>query len=374
MKNKLILLGIVVLVVAFLISGCTPVGMATSWPGLNKSAELSYVAFGNYVYAVKNTDGSLAWRFPQDLKKETVFFAAPAIENNLAVFGDYTNLLYGVDATTGQLIWTFSEAKDKYVGSPLIKNNMIYAPNADGHLYALDSNGKMIWRFKTGKANWSTPITDGTNFYFGSMDHFIYALKLNYSLDEIGADEVGKRIAIQKPLWSTDLETAIFAEPVISSQNILYAGTLGGKLYALDTSSGKILWSFSASGNLGGLWSSPVLVGENVLIGDSHGRIYALDARTGIERWKAPVESGAAVIGGGVSMADKAAFVTTAGKVLILNTDDGTETWSKTFSEPIYTQPKIDGDFIYLAAIGQNFLLTKIDQNGREFWSFNPPK
>jgi eukaryotic-like serine/threonine-protein kinase len=373
MKKKFTLLSIVMVVAALLVSGCTAVGMATSWPGLNRTADLSYVAFGNYVYAVKNSDGALAWRFPQDQKKDTVFFAAPAVENNLVVLGDYTNLLYGVDAATGQLAWTFSDAKDKYVGSPLIKNSMIYAPNADGHLYALDLTGKMIWRFKTGKANWSTPITDGTNFYFGSMDHFVYALKLNYSQDEIGADEIGKRIAIQKPLWNTDLETAVFAEPVISSQNILYTGTLGGKLFALDVSSGKILWSFSASGNLGGLWSSPVLVGENVMIGDSHGRIYALDAKTGAEKWKAPVEGGAAVIGGGMPLADKAAFVTTGGKVLILNAD-GTESWSKTFSEPIYTQPKIDGEFIYLSAIGQNFLLTKIDQNGREFWSFNPPK
>jgi outer membrane protein assembly factor BamB len=373
MKKKLCSISIVALLLVFMMSGCTTAGLSTSWPGVNVAPELSYVAFGNYVYAVKNSDGSLAWRFPQEQKKDMVFYAAPAYENDLVVVGDYNNWLFGVNATTGQQSWTFTEAKDKYVASPLMEKNSIYAPNADGHLYTLDLNGKLLWRFKTGKANWAKPVSDGTNLYFGSMDHFVYALKLNYTQEEIGADENGKRIAIQKPLWSADLKTAIFADPVLSDKSILFAGTLGGELFAVDTASGKVLWSYPTSGKIGGIWSSPVLVGDIVMIGDQLGKIYALDVKTGVEVWKSPIESGAAVIGGGTALTDKAAFVTAGGKFMILDLD-GHGVWSKTFTEPVYTQPKIVNDNIYLAAIGQSFLLTKFDQNGREFWSFNPPK
>ena len=374
MKKKLLLIFGFLLIICLAVSGCTSVGLATSWPGLTHAAELSYVAYGNYVYAVNNSDGTLAWRFPQELKQQTVFYAAPAKADNLLVFGDYADVLYGVDAATGQSLWEFKEAKDKYVGSPLLENNLIYAPNADGHLYVLDTNGKLIWRFKTGKANWSKPVSDGTNLYLGSMDHFIYALKLRYSQNEISADETGKRLAVQKPLWKTDLETAIFAEPLLSNEQTLYAGTLGGELFALDTSNGKILWSYSTEGKLKGIWSSPVLIGDVLVFGDSQGKLYALDAKTGAEKWKNPVEAGNAIIGGGAILVDdKVAFVTTAGKLLVLDVD-GNELWSKTFTEQIYTQPKVDGDYIYLAAVGQDFLLTKIDPNGREFWSFNPTK
>jgi len=373
MKKKILALTLVLLILAMAVSGCTTAGLASSWPGLNVSQELAYVAFGNYIYAVKNSDGSLAWRFPQELVKETVFFAAPAYENNTIVAGDYSNVLYSLNATTGQQNWVFKDAKDRYIASPLLNHGITYAPNVDGHLYTLDSNGNLLWQFKTLRPNWSKPVTDGSNFYFGSMDHFVYALKLIYSQDEIGADEVGKRISIQKPLWSTDLTTAIFADPVLSNAKILYAGTLGGILYALDTQTGKIIWTYPSTGKLGGIWSSPVLVGDTVMVGDEFGKIYALSAATGAEVWKTPVDAGSPVIGGGTEMTDKAAFVTKAGKFIILDSS-GSELWSKTFTEPLYTAPKIMSDYIVLAAVGKDFLLTKFDQNGREFWSFNPPK
>lgn len=373
MKKKITILTVGFLALMLLISGCKTAGMATSWPGLGHTSQLSYLAFGNFVYAVKNTDGSLAWKYPQDAKRETSFFAAPAIENNLVVFGDYTKNLYGVNAATGQEKWIFTEAGDKYVGSSLIRNGIIYAPNADGHLYALDLNGKLLWRFKTGKANWSAPVTDGTNLYLSSMDHFVYALKLSYTQEEIGADELGKRIAIQKPLWSTDLKTAIFGSPTLSNQGRLFVATLGGSLSALDTLNGNVLWTYSAAGRLKDVWSSPVLVGDVVMVGDSKGNIYAVDAHSGSEKWQKPVEAGAAVIGGGAPIDGKASLVTTGGKFLVLNVD-GSESWSKTFPQPIYTPPIVDGVDVYLASIGQNYLLSKIDLNGREFWSFNPPK
>jgi outer membrane protein assembly factor BamB len=169
------------------------------------------------------------------------------------------------------------------------------------------------------------------------------------------------------------LETAIFGSPVLSDQQILYAATLGGKLFALNTSTGNVLWTYSAAGKLKDVWASPVLVDDVVMVGDSKGSIFAVDAGSGAEKWPDPVEAGAAVIGGGVSLGGKAALVTTGGKVVILNID-GSESWSKTFAQPIYTPPILDGEDIYLASIGQNYLLTKIDLNGREFWSFNPPK
>ena len=374
MKKKYLVTSLIVAFVVVSSIGCTTAGTATSWPGLTVTDDLSYVAFGNSVYAVKNQNGNLAWRFPQNLDRTLSFFAAPAVENNLLVTGNYNDTLYGVNAITGAEKWVFDEAKDRFIGSPLLVNGVTYAPNADGNFYVLDAEGTLLWKFKAQKANWSKPVTDGTNVFFGSMDHYVYALKLNYPLDEIGADESGLRIAIQSPLWKTDLEAAIFADPALSAQGILYVATLEGKLFAVDASNGDILWSFPEVGQLNGIWASPVLAGDMVFIGDAGeegGSIYGLSATSGVMQWSAPYDAGAPVIGGGLAFADGAGFVTTNGKFIKLDLS-GKESWSKQFNETTYTAPQALGSDMILAAVGKEYLLSKFNQN-EIFWTFNPP-
>ncbi len=373
MKNNPLLFFFTLIIFAILISGCTTVGTATSWPGLKASDDLAYVSFGNYVYSIKLTDGSLAWRFPQQLDKNLMFFAPPALDNNVLVFGNYNNILYCVDSKTGVEKWRFTGGKDRYIAGALIYHNSVYAPNADRHLYTLDSNGKLLWKFKTQNANWSKPVTDGEFLYFGSMDHFAYALKLNYSQDEIGADEKGERIAVQKPIWSVNLETAIFADPLLSNQGILYFVTLGGKVIAVSPQNGEILWSYPKEGKLGGIWDAPVLVGENLYVADETGKIYALSAITGAQIWPMPYEAGAPVIGGGVALGDNVGFVTTNGKFFVLNSK-GEVSWTKSLNASLYTAPQTLKDQIILAVVAKDNLLTSFDQNGREFWNFNPYK
>ena len=63
----------------------------------------------------------------------------------------------------------------------------------------------------------------------------------------------------------------------------LYVGCGDGKVYCLDVSSGKTVWS-TPTGN--GIDSSPAVIGDTVLIGSEDFYFYALDANTGAVRWK----------------------------------------------------------------------------------------
>ena len=377
MNKKTYIFIFIIIVLAVVLSACSAAATATSWPGLKVSDNLAYVAFGNYLYAVKMADGTMAWKFPQTEDKTQFFFPAAALENNTLVVGNYANQLYSIDATTGEQKWVYKDAKDKFFGSPLLINGITYAPNADGHLYTLGSDGKLLWEFKTEKQNWSKPVTDDTNLYFASMDHFVYALKLNYTLDEISADEFGKRDAILKPLWKVDLGTAAFSDPVLSSKGVLYVGTLGGKIFAINTQNGEILWSYPKTGELGGIWFSVVLVDDVVFVADDSGMIHGLSASTGTELWSNSYDASAPnttapIIGGGTALAGNAAFVITNGKFIVLNTQ-GSLVWSKDFNESLYTAPQVINGRLVLAAVGSDYLLTYFDQNS-QFWSFNPPK
>ena len=56
-------------------------------------------------------------------------------------------------------------------------DGLIYVGSYDGHLYAINSEGVMEWRFKTGGWIDSSPVIgdDGT-LYVGSEDGNLYAL------------------------------------------------------------------------------------------------------------------------------------------------------------------------------------------------------
>jgi len=374
MKNKYLFIATVV-ILATVLGGCATANISTSWPGLNASSSLAYATFGNYVYAVKIKDGTLAWQYPQQMDRDQVFFAPPAVEADLLVVGDYTKNLHAVNNNNGLPQWVFSEAKDKYVAGALIYDQTIYAPNGDGYLYALDTNGKLLWKFRTKNANWSKPVTDGNVLYFSSMDHHLYALKLNYSQDEISADEEGLRFGIQNPLWSIDLGSAIFADPVISKDGSIYVVTLGGKIYSIDAQNGNILWSYPQEGTSGGFWASPWLVADTLYAADQSGKIYALNSIDGKEVWSTPFEAGSPVIAGGLAVGQGAAFITTDGKYFTFsNREDIVQ--SAQITESTYTLPQMVEGRIVLAAVGKEFLLTtfNVANPSNLLWKFNPPE
>ena len=62
------------------------------------------------------------------------------------------------------------------------------------------------------------------------------------------------------------------------SDGIVYIGSLDGKIYALNASDGKLVWSFTTGGQVA---SSPAVSGGEVYVGSSDGKVYALNASDG---------------------------------------------------------------------------------------------
>ena len=63
MKPKYILFVLVAALAAVLLSGCTGrAGLTNSWPGLTSDGETAYLASGQYLYAIRLSDGREIWR------------------------------------------------------------------------------------------------------------------------------------------------------------------------------------------------------------------------------------------------------------------------------------------------------------------------
>jgi polyvinyl alcohol dehydrogenase (cytochrome) len=185
-------------------------------------------------------------------------------------------------------------------------------------------------------------------------------LKLKWSFGFAGASASGSQVT------------------VIGSR--LFVGSRNGVMYVLDRQSGCLVWAFEADA---GTRSTPVVVraanegGATVYFGDSHAQVYALDAATGVLRWKVKVEEHLdAMITGGVVFHDGRLYVpvssleegtavmpryeccTFRGSVVALDATSGKQIW-KTYTIPRTPQP-----------VGKNSVGTQLHApSGAAVWS-----
>ncbi len=77
----------------------------------------------------------------------------------------------------------------------------------------------------------------------------------------------------------------VYAGPVLSGERVIFAGT-SHKVYALDAASGKPApgWEPYNAGER--VWGTPLVVSDTVYLGTLSHKLIALDAATGKERWK----------------------------------------------------------------------------------------
>ena len=369
--NRLIIL---TLLTAMLISGCTSssAASASSWPGMTLDNGEGFLAYGPQVYALDLKNGSLLWKYPDEGNSKFQFYAAPEVDDNFVIVGDYTTTLYGLERQSGFEKWQFTEAKDRYIASPLLYNGGVYAPNSDYSLYALDENGKLQWQFKASGPNWSKPVTDGSALYLTSMDHYLYALNLSYTEADLTADENGNKTVVAAPIWSLDLGTAVVSNPVLED-GILYVGTVNGVMYAVDVQSHSILWQFAEQDKVASIWGSPVLTSDAVFFGDESGNLYALDKADGSALWPSPFDAGSSLISSGVAVDGKAVFAASDGKIFSIDSSKEPKTLT-TLDVVLYAPLGYANGNIITVPASSDALVEALNTNGNQVWTYLPTK
>ncbi len=353
MKRKLIAL-LILVSSAFFVSACAGGRLAaTSWPGITYANETVFVSFGPYVYALQASNGSLEWRFPAEQERNVSFFAPPALtRDGQLIVGGYDNVLYSINPDTGQPnAWKFTEAKNRYIAGPLTTENSIFAPSADGNLYALDLQGNPLWPpFETEEPIWATPSLDGQTIYLASLDHNLYAIEA----------QSGRKI------WNQDLGGAVVSAPTVGADGVIYVGTFANNVQARDAQNGTLRWTFDTSD---WVWSSPTLAGDTLYFGDISGTFYAVDAATGNEKWQFTADTG---IFGSPLLSGDTIYLATEGGTLYALTTDGEQLWTRQFEGKIYTGPVAAQDLILLSTIEAENLILAVDGDGNTQWSFAP--
>ena len=356
-KKYLFLIGLL-LPLALVLSGCAAGLTASAWPALTVDAKNAYLAGGPYVYAVNLQTGAQVWRFPSSSSAANPFYATPVLTpDGQLVVGGFDKKLYGLNPQTGQSTWTFTGAHDRFFGGVVAVNNMIYAPNADYNLYALDLKGQLQWTFEADQSIWGAPASDGTNVYFGTLGRKMYAVDA----------KTGKQV------WMQVLDGAVLGSPLLGSANDLFVGTYGGTLYSLNTADGKTLWSQKTSS---WIWSGPVSDGTNLYVGDANGKLMAYPVSGGKKLWEQDLNG--AIVGSPYVSTDKLVVATEAGMVYYIDpTGKILQTISLATTMKVYATPAAAGTLALVAptsSASTDPVLVALDTAGATKWSFIPPK
>ena len=211
------------------------------------------------------TDDASIWRF------ETGGWVvnAPAVTNGVVFAGSDDNFVYALDAGTGDMLWRF-ETGDVIRSSPTVTGGAVYVGSNDNHVYALDAEtGEMLWKHDTGKAvQYSPVVTDGV-VYIGAQGDVDYSV---HALNAMSGEQV----------WAAGVPYPYGAEFAVTVANgKLYAPGTSGEFYAMDASTGEVVWSVSV-----GMGSeSPPAVLDGVVYLTAVNTAYALNEATGEEIW-----------------------------------------------------------------------------------------
>jgi len=367
MKSKKILMTLVIALAAIMLSGCgSRAALNNSWPGLASDGETAYLASGQFVYAIRLSDGKEVWRYPDKASNSLQFISQPVVApDGTVVIGsagsDHRLVALdpsSIDASTNAPAekWIFSDAKSSWVAGALILDDKVFAPNSDGVLYVLDlqdgfSTKSALKKIELGGALWAQPSTDGELVYVASVDHYLHAI--NPETYEFAWESV-------------DLGGAAPGTPLVAPDGDIYIGSFASEVIKANPATGATTLLTSTQD---WVWGGPVSDGQNIYFGDLEGNFFAVDTSNGNQLWT--IQPDGPIVGSPLVQDEVIIFATESGSVYAVDSE-GKIVWQRAVGGQIYTSPVAGADRIIVAPMQTEFSLAVLDANGNQVWIFNP--
>ncbi|HSE16810.1 MAG TPA: PQQ-binding-like beta-propeller repeat protein [Pyrinomonadaceae bacterium] len=211
---------------------------------------------------------------------------------------------------------------------------------------------KQLWTYEAGESIESSAAIVGSTVFVGSQKGELVALSL-----ENGS-----------VYWKFSTGNPIGESSPAYGNGVVYIGDLGGWLNALNASDGRKLWAFKTNGEIK---SSPVVVGDQVLIGSYDETLYALSARTGTVRWRfktnGPVHSTP-------SIADGMAFIAGCDELFrAIRLADGKEVFNVSSGAYTGASPALRGGAAFYGTFDNEVLSVNLGQK-QIAWRYEHPQ
>jgi outer membrane protein assembly factor BamB/beta-lactamase regulating signal transducer with metallopeptidase domain len=286
-----------------------------------------------------------------------------ALADGLALVADLGGILHCLDARTGKAHWSHDLAASVW-STPLLADGRVYIADEDGDVsvFRLAAKKEQLAEFNVPHAVYgSFAAADGALFL--ATANKLLAISqppaipggADWPLFRQGTQARGTSLAglPAKPdlLWKKVCrvvgggeERESFEATAAISGGLVFLGGLNGSLYALDLRTGAEKWQFK---NAAG-FSAPASVHDGRLyLGDLDGKLLCLDAATGALKWTFAAEG--AIVNGANFYRDCVIFGSQDASLYCLDAAGGKLIWKLVTGDQIRSFPTIAGDRIFVA-------------------------
>jgi outer membrane protein assembly factor BamB len=263
-------------------------------------------------------------------------------------------------------VWTF-KTDGAIWSSPSAMDGEVYFGSNDGFIYAVHANdGKPIWKFKTGGPVFSKPSIDGKHLYALSDNGFLYRLERNSGKPIWQFDTHGG--GVKRDLPSLESQTYDYLSSTATvADGTVYIGSADKRLYAIDEKTGKEKWHFDTQGIIR---SIPAIGNGKIFFGSYDHNVYALDAQTGKLKWKfdtlREVVSSPLIHAGVIYIGSRSA------DLFALDAESGNVLWKCFYwSSWVESSAVIRDRILYIGSSDYQQLFAIDPNSGRKIWKFN---
>ncbi|MEV7339591.1 serine/threonine-protein kinase [Streptomyces sp. NPDC093544] len=266
-------------------------------------------------------------------------------DGEVVYLGDANGKLHALSRAGGRL-WAVALGEE--VSTPVVTADGIFCVAWDQErvrrrLCAVNANGKLIWTKTVGENGYNPPVLAGEGVLVATGD----------------TDEGGLRCyaADGSVLWNASTPAGPNGTPLVAG-DVIYTGTFGDHLVALNADDGTRIWSVPAGLDVG----RPALVGD-ILVAESGGETtrHAFSP-DGELLWETQGEGSGPMVAGNRSLA----ITTGQGTVDAIKAADGSTAWTYEIGGDWLPGPVVAGDRIYVRS---GLVLCALGLDGKPLWS-----
>lgn len=255
-----------------------------------------------YLIARDASTGAKRWT----MKRDRGSLSPPLVVNDCLYIGTDGGLFLAVDLKTQREKWRHNRNDQSNARKPIVlSEGMIYYGAANGNFYALQADtGKVQWSMGSKTRDWSYPlVVEGAVYISDQTDLYKLDAKSGQEQWKLSLPKGGRVSAVAGGFVyfvdsAGEIQTADAASGqlvrvrkghytlhhvAVAGQMLYFSGLHTGNIFAVDASTREVKWEFSVSSDTH--CSGPTLVDQNLYATCTDGRLYAIDAGTGLKKW-----------------------------------------------------------------------------------------